>query len=420
MEPPTITVRPLATDAERRRYFALADEAFDPEPSIEGSEQWMQFVLGLTEYRDDMVRGAFRGDTLLGGYICYPRHMRVGAALVPTGCIGAVVTDPAQRQQRVAETFLRDADDYARQRGDGLLLLDGIPHFYHRFGYVKVADTSEAVIAAAALTALPASARTVRRATLADSEALLALYLQAYGTTSGSFARNAHQQLEKLTNRVENLPYVVEGPDENLSGYLSLPKAAPHTRAFEVIATDEAAIVALLHFHRGLAPEGDLIWTLPAHHPTLYWLQDHLIIPGYDTHDDPRQISAITHRTLHQNDTGWMAKIGDLAALGRALLPTWQQRWQAGWPGSLSLTVGALGTITLTNENGAVTVAAASPAADLALHLTEAHLTQLVFGYRPVDWVARQPGAEGELAAWQMLATLFPHQPAWIPTSDGF
>ena len=423
MPPSAITVRPLASEAERERYYLLADQAFNSEPSEADAHEWAAFTRSLEEYDPTMERGAFRDETLLGGYVIFPRQVRIGNALVPTGCIASVVTDPDQRLGGVATTFLHDADAFARQRGDALILLDGIPHFYHHFDYIKVTDASEVVLARAALADLPLSDVVVRPATQADVSALHALYHVAYRATTGSFARTERQQSEKLTRRIENPPFVAVQPDGTFSGYLSTREDAPRNRAFEVIATDAATISALLRFHHDLAPEEDLEWILPLHTPLYYWLHDHLTIPGYERHTDPRFISAVTTRISHQNDTAWMAKIADLGALQTALLPEWQRRWaaaQPGWRGTLAITVGDQGTVTFTADAQGIGLGVATPAPDLAVRVTAGQFTQLVFGYRPVAWLAEQIDAEGSAAALPLLNVLFPMSWPLIPSSDGF
>ncbi len=422
MSSPPITIRPLSGDAEIMPYMRLTDQAFNPRPSEADAREWATFMLGLEEFRPDMMRGAFRGEQLLGGCIIYPRQMRIGETLVPTGGIGAVVTDPALRLGGIATAFLRDADAYARARGDALLLLDGIPHFYHRFGYVKVADASIVTVAAAALADLPATAVTVRPATLDDAEDLHAVFTTANQSFTGSFARTVRQQREKLSRRIKNPPYVAERPDGTLSGYLSVLQDAPRATAYEVIALDDATIAALLRFHRDLAPGQSLRWGLAPDAAITYWLQDHLTIPGYDRQSDPRYLSAVTTEIAHQDDTAWMAKIVDLGALARALLPEWQRRWLAAnlaTEGVMTISVGDLGDVSL-GLSAPLRLLPTVRTPDMAVRVTAAQFTQMVFGYRPVSWVATQAGAEGVATALAPLTALFPQGWPMVPASDGF
>src|SRR5207302_5940939 len=101
------------------------------------------------------LRGAFRDGEQLGSYIIFERMLRMGAAQVSTGCISAVVTYPAHRRQGVATALMQDATDYALSHRLALLLLDGIPKFYYRFGYSDVFDQSTQDIDRAAILAQP-------------------------------------------------------------------------------------------------------------------------------------------------------------------------------------------------------------------------------------------------------------------------
>jgi predicted N-acetyltransferase YhbS len=418
-----LIVRPIENDAERLAYFQLASQAFDPNPSEGDAEEWARFVLSTEEYRPDIVRGAFRDGALVGGCLVYARQMRIGDTLIPVACIGAVVTDPQYRGQGIASVFLRDAGEYARTRGDGLLLLDGIPHFYHQFGYANVIDISDIVIARAALGDLPSSNVIVRLATLDDVAALRDLYETAYRGRTGSFARSVARQHERLFTRMENPPYIALRDDGMLCGYLSVQGEAPRQTAYEVIALDAPAIIALLRHHMAIAPEGDLLWRMPPDAPVTFWLQDHLSIPGYEQHTNPSTIGAVTTRRYHQRNTGWMAKIASFAALQTALLPEWQRRWQAAhsaWRGALALTVGDLGDVTIVCDDGGLHLANETITADLRGSMPETLFTQLLFGYRPGAWIAAQPDTQNLTALLPMLEILRPAGCPWIPSSDGF
>src|ERR1700737_266576 len=110
---PSILVRPVATPAELTLQLQLADQAFAAEPSPESAERWQQFITSSPEYRPEEIRGVFRANQQLGGYIIYEQKLCMGAAQLTTGCISAVVTHPAYRHQGVARAMMRDAIDYA-------------------------------------------------------------------------------------------------------------------------------------------------------------------------------------------------------------------------------------------------------------------------------------------------------------------
>ena len=77
------------------------------------------------------------------------------------GCIGGVYTRAEFRNQGVATALMHDAIEYAQAHKYSLLLLDGIPNFYHRYGYCDVYDLSTQEINRRAILALPEGSYTV-------------------------------------------------------------------------------------------------------------------------------------------------------------------------------------------------------------------------------------------------------------------
>src|SRR5438477_2960087 len=198
MSSSSIIVRSLASPAEQEMHFQLANQAFSENPSPTDARFWQQFTTSRPEYCPEQLRGAFRDGEQLGSYILYERKLRMGAAQLTTGCIGSVVTYPMHRYRGVATALMDDAINYALSHHHALLLLDGIPKFYHRFGYSDVFDQSSQDIDRAAILAQPPSTHTVRPATLADVGSVLALYDRHYGPYTGSFTRTAEQQAHRL------------------------------------------------------------------------------------------------------------------------------------------------------------------------------------------------------------------------------
>jgi len=56
----------------------------------------------------------------------------------------------------------------------------------------------------------------------------------------------------------------------------------------------------------------------------------------------------------------------------------------------------------------------------LAARLSPQVFTQLLFGYRPVSWAARQPGQQLPEPLLPLLCALFPPEHSFIPGSDDF
>ena len=87
-----------------------------------------------------------------------------------------VGTGPDYRLQGVATALMNDAIAEADVREHALLLLSGIPNFYHRFGYIDVVELTEQVIERTAVPVEAPEDVAIRRATTADVAALLAIY----------------------------------------------------------------------------------------------------------------------------------------------------------------------------------------------------------------------------------------------------
>lgn len=425
-----IIVRPLATDEEIDAFCYLAIEAFSGADGdfAEMARRWRRSLEAMPEFHPRQRRGAFRGDTFVGGYMMYERTMRVGAARLPTGCIGAVVTHPNHRMRGVGTFLMRDAIAFAERHGHVQLLLDGIPGFYYRWGYADVYDLTEQIIDRAALTSdLPADCST-RPATMADAPALLALYERYYGPYTGSFTRTIEQQHTRLARWLDqgNPPVLAVDARDHALGYLLLPRTGDRAHAGEVAASTWPAAAALLRYHSRLVdttPDAptSLSWPLPPDSLTYFLLADHLSVPGVPP-DDPNRKWAVRGETYAHRHAAWMARPVSLRRIAEALLPAWQTRLATS-------RVDAAGpfTIRMGDEACAFEVAGSvvrlldSPELEeSAVVLSPQQLIQLVYGYRPARYLAAQSGARVPEALVPLLDALFPAGQPWIPWSDGF
>jgi len=455
----SLLVRPLSSPEEYAWQFHLSNQAFSEQPSPEGAQRWQHYLTNFPEFQPEQLRGAFRDDEYLGGYLMYEWLLRMGAAAIPTGCIGIVVTHPAHRRQGVAAAMMQDAIEFARFRGHALLLLDGIANFYHRYGYTDVIDLSVIDIKLPAVLAQPQSPYRVRLATPDDAEAILALYQRHYYPYTGSFERSLEQQRYRLYDYALAL-----APDGQAFGYLH---ALDGNMGNELAADDWEAMLALLQHHaHSLGPDTlppTLRYRLPSTSPMLKMLIDHLEAPDASQWRHPADEWVVKSESYHHRDAGWMARFVHLPTLMRSMLPQLQARWQhalAHWTGTLHFLIGDE-TCALhidetnvlldasSNQPGAATPSlykrdssrlgvdsgaganasrsgggeAASGSGEFPQHtiqLTPQAFTQLIFGYCPVSWAIQsgQNRLPGEVLA--ALTVLFPPDHTWIARSDWF
>lgn len=422
-----IIVRPLATPAERELHFELAYQAFFPNPSQIGARHWQQFVTAFPEYRSESMRGAFQDGKQLGSYVLYERVLRVGIARIPIGCVAAVITYPAYRNQGVATLMMRDAISYALSQHYALLLLDGIPKFYSRFGYSDVFDQTIQDIERSAILSQPSSTYTVRPAALEDAENILALYDRHYGSYTGSFTRTVQQQAHRLRYRSPDNPLMLSiGPEGHTQGYLSLRDGADRLQVSEMAADNWPAGLALLQYHArsldGIDSPTSLRYRLPLDSELLIWIVEHLEATNTSHWQTTAEEGVVHSQTFHHVNAGWMARTIHLPTLILSMLPEWQARWKRAlsqWSGEISLVVGEE-VHTLHIEGTELKLVSASLNRANIVQFSPQSFVQVVFGYRPISWAACESKQFSKNTVLSLLNVLFVSGQTWIPASDWF
>ncbi|HEX6552007.1 MAG TPA: GNAT family N-acetyltransferase [Ktedonobacteraceae bacterium] len=422
----SLVVRPLKSSEEYDLQFQLSDQAFGEQErtSAESVQRWRRYVTNLPDFRPEQLRGVFRDGEQLGGYMLYERLLRMGAANISTGCISAVVTHPAHRHKGVATAMMQDAIRFARDHDHALLLLNGIPKFYHRFGYTDVIDLAVMEVKLDAVLAQSSSPYTTRLATADDAEGILSLYQRHYYAYTGSFARSLEQQRYRPDS--QNWPVLASGPDGEIQGYLANIEG---NMGSEMAADNWEAIQALLRHHAQLVKGTDDVTTLrylvPPTSVMAQLMIEHLEVPDTSHWGNPAMEWAVKSEAYHHRDAGWMARFVHLPALMQAMLPELQERWRralASWSGTLRLDVGEEVSM-LRIDRGELLLGdepVATAATAHTIQFTPQAFTQLAFGYRPVAWALRSRQNDVAADVIAVLALLFPPGHAWIARSDWF
>jgi predicted N-acetyltransferase YhbS len=423
----SIIVRPLASPTEYQLHFQFADQAFSPEPSPASALYYQQFVTNYPEFRPEQLRGAFRDGKQLGSYIVHERIVRMGEARLRTGCVGSVVTYPEYRHQGVATALMLDAIDYANLKQYALLLLDGIPNFYHRVGYIDMFSQSIHDIARVAILAQSPSAHTVRAATRDDAENVLILYNNNYGPFTGSFIRTLDHQTYLLQHQSPDNPLVLAvNPEGQPQGYLSLRSGANRSQAREFAAENWPAALALFLYHASLldsAPESPTLqYPLPLTANVIQWIIDHLDVFDTAGWEHPAFEWVVRSQSFHHRDAGWMARLVHFPTLAKALLPEWQARWSRSlshWVGNVLWIIGEEQCILHIDKTDLQLVDQPLGESN-TFQITPQDFIQILFGYRPVSWVVEQQNQPIKSDLLLVLNVLFPRGHTWIPTSDWF
>lgn len=408
---PGMLVRPLEREHEIDTLITLAVQEFSPSVDLADVPRRRRSLLATPSFDPSQVRGAFLDETYLGGYVIEERMLNIGTARLLTGCIGGVVTHKDHRMKGVGATLLRDALRYGQTRHHTLLLLNGIPNFYHRFDFIDVLDFTRYAISRQAVLALPQSPYQVRPATAEEIPTLLALYQRHYGQYAGSFTRTLRDQEHFYHFRARMPPLLVLSPEQVPAGYLLLSRRNG-LRADEIAADNWGAALALLQYQaQQLAELGsedrEFWWPLPPNSPTLFSIADHLSLRG---------------EIQIQPDTDWMARVAHLPTLIQALVPLWQERWRRSthpWSGTLALTIDT-STFLLLLQGEELSLLEQASQAGKQVVLSQQALIQLLFSYRPVEWIAQQPKQSIPEELIATLQVLFPQLDTWIAGSDAF
>lgn len=414
-----VTIRPAATDTERDLFFRIAAGQFirDAPPEIAGPD-FRRFTETAPGADPAHVRGAFRGEAYLGGYLIDERWLRIGAARLRTGCVGVVTTRPEYRGRGVATALMNDAFAFARSRGCALLMLHGLADFYEPWGYVDVFDAAEHRIAREDILQQSASPYRVRPAMVADAPEMVALYDRHFGPHPGNFLRSVEHvafQLE-FAGSVERGKYLARdampfGPpvvavdaDGCLRGYLFTPWGPLRAFGNEVAVDDWPAMLALLqHDARqagsSVAAPTELRWPLPTDGLAAMLLADRL---------------TVRVETLHRPRANWMAALVDLAGLVDEMRTTWNERIQRIHPElfrDFDLVID--GQSAFRSHGGAADEALST------ISLSAKVLVPLLFGYRNARWAMARPGTTIDAGLEPVLEALFPPRQPWIAPTDG-
>ncbi len=234
-----------------------------------------------------------------------PYFLHYGRAVLRVAGIGAVCTHPNHRRKGYAATLMREVLAYATEEGSHLALLDGIPNYYDRFGFMPVWPKYYFGVPAAEAAALPQPLR-IRPAEMNDVAEISQLYEQQW---NGRVAFLRSEERWRWSIRVfPERTHVVEQADGTLAGYINLRELSERGLV-EVVAASREAVQTLLAF-------GGQRW-LEAGYEQMSWLvpPDDFLIPH------AQQLLPVTLSVQYHPNGGWMARLLETNALLRTLLP---------------------------------------------------------------------------------------------------
>ena len=194
------------------------------------------------------------------------RVVRVGGAALRMGGISGVTTHSAHRRRGYMRALMEDCLAYMERQGYDISLLDGIPDFYHRFGYVPVMPKYTLRIPAAEAEKLAQPLR-VRRYKRSDLPALMALYRADNDRRTGTVVRTEAYWRWRL-KRLRHCQVAVDEQGA-VRGYVWLAEP-PSFRVIEAAGDGPGVVESLLRFLARRAKAGyaaEIPLGLPPDHP---------------------------------------------------------------------------------------------------------------------------------------------------------
>ena len=380
---------------------------------------------------DFLIAEDVRTGQVAAGQVGIAQRWACDGVRLPVVQVELVATDPAHRGNRLTGRLLAALHERSGRDGPVLYAIEGIPHFYHRFGYeYGIAIGGAPLIPAAALPAAepqpaagqPAADTTpaIRLATGADADALAAVdrALAAQGTL--------------VCPRQASLwRYELSGRD-------------PHNlERLEVAALLDAAgaVTGYLAYRPSLNPIGQLVLvaaacTDPAEWPALVpTALGHLAGAGHRMSQQTSQpftglrpdldpahpLSRLGPAGAPRRGYAWYVRVDDPVALLRWWQPALTRRWRTAdlrWPGEALLIDTYRHRIRLGFRRGELTDIDTQPTAGLPPHATipTPALLQLTLGYRTLPEILHTwPDCTIRDRTTELfLQTGFPHLPAMI------
>lgn len=421
-------VRALRGEEEITACARLLIETFDAATPDEVSAEAVATTAYQLSHNPDIGADGLRAvvdadNRIIAQYIIHTRNLCIGPARLPVYCIGGVAVQPDMRKHRLGSLLINESLERALSQKVPLLFLTGIAGYYHRFGYTPVLSETELCMRRDDIRRLSTSDITVREATQDDAGVLLNLYHRYMSPVLGSFDRPLDEQCYRLEwlHPHGNTRYLIASDrDGSPTGYAMLRERDGAVKQRETAAGDWPTVAALLQAHEARLPSpmtdaspepraDELCWQTSIRSALFYALADHI---------------PCRQETHHHPDADWMARLGDVDAYVRAMIPAWQARIAVAPVAPRSpafLVIGAARQCVRIAE-GRVTLLDAEErsAAEAAIELSPKAAAQLTFGYRPAAQIATRDDVDVPPDLVELLAVLYPQMPAGVAGSDYF
>jgi len=349
------------------------------------------------------VRVAVADGRVVSGVVMTPRAMRFGPVTVPAVTIGPVGTHDRYRKRGFAAAAMDDASRYMKERGILLAYLQGIPDFYHRFGYYPYMAPGKLTFRRddAKKESRPGKLRPMRRD---DLPAVRRVYEQVTAERICATARDevVWEWLIGFGRRtwLFRRPQVIIDGRGRVCGYLTAHWQPDLTVAEILVRPDEAATRSALGALVAQArrqERQEIALPLPWDDPLAVFV---------------RQYVAADYKMSSGSTGGALLKVVDFPTLMKRLEPLLARRWKDARPAlqpaefTLRTTVGEVG---IAVSGDAVRVG--PPVSRCRVRIPQRWLSGLLTGYHTPEEIAPRNGAHVPAGLMPVMKVLFP--PCW-------
>jgi len=349
------------------------------------------------------TRVAVADGRVVSAVVMAPRSIRFGPVTVPAVTVGPVGTHDRYRKRGYAAMAMDDASRHMQESGILVAYLQGIPNFYHRFGYYPYMAPGKLAFKRedARKEARPGKLRAMTRR---DLPAVRAVYEQATAGRLCAAARDdkVWEWLMGCGRRtwLFRKPHVILDGRGRVCGHVTIPWQQELTAAEIVVRPDEAAcrsaLGALVAYARKKERQ-EIALPLPWDDP-LAVLVRHYVPADY--------------KVSSGSTGGALLKVVDLPALMKRLEPLLTRRWRearcALAPVEFTIQ-GEVGQVGLKVSRDGVRVG--PPVPRRRVRIPERWLPGLLTGYHPPEQIAPRKGAHVPAGLMPVMKALFP--PCW-------
>jgi len=198
-----------------------------------------------SHYDWEASRIGLLGDRLVAHFGVWKYQMRIGAARVQVGGVGAVATDGDFRKRGYMDLTTRASLDAMWSLGYDMTILFGVDHLYHRYGYVRAWTNTNYFVPTGDLPKEPPDGR-VQRFAVRPRPDLAALYNVCYAEATGTAVRPTFLRADpSWQGNTEGYLWKRDGAP---AGYVFLTRRGNQLRCIEYVgdATQALRVVAAL------------------------------------------------------------------------------------------------------------------------------------------------------------------------------